>query len=106
MLRREFITLLGGAAGTCVAACRRRTTGWPGAVRLGAPPMPLRRTIPRDRPALARSGKNSKQLGWTEGRNIRIDYHWAEGDADPLASPSAAKLVGLMPDVILPATAR
>ena len=39
-------------------------------------------------------------MGWTEGRNIRIDYHWAEGDADRLRA-SAAKLVGLMPDVIL-----
>jgi putative ABC transport system substrate-binding protein len=39
-------------------------------------------------------------LGWTEGRNVRIDYRWAAGDADRLRR-YAAELVALAPDVVL-----
>ena len=42
-----------------------------------------------------------QQLGWTVGRNVRIDYRWAGGDAD--ARKHAAELVALAPDVILAA---
>jgi len=41
-----------------------------------------------------------QQLGWTEGRNLRIDIRWASGDAD-LYRQYAAELVALTPDVIL-----
>ena len=41
-----------------------------------------------------------RQLGWTEGRNLRIDIRWASGDAD-LYRQYAAELVALTPDVIL-----
>ncbi|MGH6729737.1 MAG: ABC transporter substrate binding protein, partial [Sphingomicrobium sp.] len=41
-----------------------------------------------------------QQLGWTEGRNVRIDYRWAAGNADD-ARKYAAELVALAPDVIL-----
>jgi putative ABC transport system substrate-binding protein len=43
------------------------------------------------------------QLGWTEGRNLRIDIRWNAGDA-ALARIYAAQLIGLMPDVILAAS--
>ena len=41
-----------------------------------------------------------QQLGWTDGRNVRIDIRWAGGDADDIRR-YAAELVALAPDVIL-----
>jgi putative ABC transport system substrate-binding protein len=41
-----------------------------------------------------------QQLGWTEGRNVRIDYRWGGGDVDRIRR-DAAELVALAPDVIL-----
>ena len=43
-----------------------------------------------------------QQLGWTDGRNVRIDYRWGAGDADDIRK-YAAELVALAPDVILAA---
>jgi len=43
-----------------------------------------------------------QELGWTEGRNIRVDYRWADGRADRMRA-LAAELVELRPDVILAA---
>src|SRR6266536_329992 len=42
------------------------------------------------------------QLGWTDGRNLRLDTRWAAGDADDIRK-YAAELVALTPDVILAA---
>ena len=41
-----------------------------------------------------------QQLGWTDGRNVRIDYRWGAGNADRIRR-YAAELVALAPDVIL-----
>ena len=41
-----------------------------------------------------------QQLGWTDGRNVRIDYRWGAGNADDIRK-YAAELVALAPDVIL-----
>src|SRR5262249_31007123 len=41
-----------------------------------------------------------RQLGWTEGRNVRIDYRWGAGDHESIRK-SVAELVALAPDVIL-----
>jgi putative ABC transport system substrate-binding protein len=95
--RREFITLLGGAA-----------AGWPLAARAQQPNR-VRRIgvlIPYaadDPEALARVGaflQGLQQLGWTVGGNMRIDYRFSAGSAD-LARKYAAELVALAPDVIL-----
>ena len=43
-----------------------------------------------------------QQLGWTDGRNVRIEYRWGAGDADDIRK-YAAELVALAPDVILAA---
>src|SRR5262245_31845620 len=51
-------------------------------------------------PRLTAFREGLKQSGWTEGRNIRIDYRWAAGDAEQLRR-YAAELVTLAPDVIL-----
>jgi putative ABC transport system substrate-binding protein len=49
---------------------------------------------------LAAFSQGLRQLGWTEGQNLRIDVRWNAGDA-VLARTYAAQLIGLMPDVIL-----
>ena len=41
-----------------------------------------------------------QQLGWTDGRNVRIDTRWGAGDADRIRR-YAVELVALAPDVIL-----
>ena len=46
-----------------------------------------------------------QQLGWTDGRNVRIDYRWGAGNADDVRR-YAAELVALAPDVILALAAR
>ena len=43
--------------------------------------------------------KALQELGWTDGRNVRIDYRWAVGNADRIRY--AAELVAVAPDVIL-----
>jgi putative tryptophan/tyrosine transport system substrate-binding protein len=94
MRRREFITLLGGAA-------------WPLAAH-GQQPERMRRigalnTLAAD-DALgqARHGaflQGLQQAGWSIGRNVQVETRWAAGDADRLRK-YAAELVALAPDVI------
>jgi putative ABC transport system substrate-binding protein len=97
MRRREFITLLGGAA------------AWPLAARAQQPER-MRRigvlmsSAANDREAPARIASflgGLQQLGWIEGRNIRIDIRWAAGDLDFNSKKYAAELVALAPDVLL-----
>ena len=97
MQRRDFITLLGGA----VAA-------WPLAAQAQQPEQMRRIGILMNRAAndaegqarLAAFRQALEQLGWSEGRNIRIDIRWGE-DKNDLERKYAAELVALAPDVIL-----
>jgi ABC-type uncharacterized transport system substrate-binding protein len=100
MRRREFITLLGGAA-----------VAWPLAARAQQPEQMRRIGVlmnrptddPEDRAYLAAFRQALQQLGWSEGRNVQlIDYRWASGDADRVRK-YAAELVAFAPDVILAA---
>src|SRR5262249_17620788 len=50
------------------------------------------------RAAVFRNGL--QQLGWSEGRNVRIDYRWGGGDADRIRR-NVAELIALAPDVVL-----
>jgi putative ABC transport system substrate-binding protein len=52
---------------------------------------------PEGQPRIAEFLDQLQGLGWTEGRNIRIDYRWASGDADRLRM-FAKELVDLQPD--------
>jgi putative ABC transport system substrate-binding protein len=52
---------------------------------------------PEGQPRIAEFLNQLQSLGWTEGRNIRIDYRWASGDADRLRM-FAKELVDLQPD--------
>ena len=97
MRRRDFITLLGGAAAAWPAVARaqqgervRRIGVLVGG--LGSDPVSMSQS--------EAFVQRLQQLGWTEGRNVRIDYRWAGGNADDIRKYSA-ELVALAPDVIL-----
>ena len=97
--RREFITLLGGAASLPLAARaeqgeRMRRIG---VLMNGA----ATATLPQSYVAAFVQGL--RQAGWTEGQNLHIDIRWNAGDA-ALARIYAAQLIGLMPHVILATT--
>jgi putative ABC transport system substrate-binding protein len=94
--RREFITLMGGAA------------AWPLAARAQEPDRMRRigvltNLVENDPEGQARDAaflQGLQQLGWTDGRNVRIDIRRTLGDTDR-ARRDAAELVALAPDVIL-----
>jgi putative ABC transport system substrate-binding protein len=97
MRRRDFITLVGGAAAT-----------WPLAVR-GQQPERMRRIgvlidfaadDPEGQALLRAFLQGLQQFGWTDGRNMRIDRRWGASDVD-LVRRFAMELATLAPDVVL-----
>jgi putative tryptophan/tyrosine transport system substrate-binding protein len=97
MRRREFITILGGAAATWPLAAHPQQ---PNGVRRIGVLMPLAESDPPNKRQLAAFVRQLEELGWAEGRNLRIDYRWAAGDADRI-HVFAKELVTLQPHVIL-----
>jgi putative tryptophan/tyrosine transport system substrate-binding protein len=96
MRRREFIMFLGSAAAARpLAAYAQKREG----ARVGIL-MPFATTDPSWRLDTTALVGQLKQLGWTEGRNLRIDYRWASGDAERIQA-SAKELVAQKPDVIV-----
>jgi putative tryptophan/tyrosine transport system substrate-binding protein len=98
MRRREFITLLGGAAAWPVVARAQQSDRMR---RLGV----LMGFAEEDHEAQARVAgfkQALERLGWTNGRNIEFNYRWTLGDADRMRV-YARELVQLAPDVILSA---
>jgi putative ABC transport system substrate-binding protein len=100
MRRRDFITLLGGAA-----------AAWPVVARGQREPMRrvgVLESLAADDPAeparAAAFAQGMQELGWGVGRNLRIDYRYGGGNVD-LFRRQAAELVALMPDVILASAA-
>jgi len=95
MKRREFITALGGAAAWPVVARaqqdRVRRIGW-----LSVTP----ENDPLGRARLGAFLRAFKDLGWMEGRNVRIEYRWS-GANQARAKADASELIGLGLDVIL-----
>jgi putative ABC transport system substrate-binding protein len=95
--RRDFITLLGGVAATWPLAARAQQGER--MRRIGA----LMNLAADDPEALGRITafvQGLQQLGWTDGRNVRIDARWAAGNADNFRK-YAAELIALAPDGIL-----
>jgi putative tryptophan/tyrosine transport system substrate-binding protein len=95
--RRELLTLLGGAAAAWPLAARAQQGG--GMRRIGV----LEPLAVDDPEALARVtavAQGLQQLGWTAGRNVRIDYRWGAGDPDRIRQ-QAAELAALAPDAVL-----
>jgi len=95
--RRQFITLLGGAAAV-----------WPLAAHAQQPNRMRRIGVMMGVPESNQNGQawlsafiqGLAHLGWASGRNIHIDTRWGAGDASGVRA-SAAELVGLKPDAIL-----
>jgi ABC-type uncharacterized transport system substrate-binding protein len=96
MRRRKFITLLGGAAAWPLAAAAQQTDRVRRVGALGA----LAADDPEGQARLAAFREGLQQLGWIDGRNVRIDSRWGAGDADDIRK-NAKELVALAPDVIL-----
>ncbi len=97
MRRRQFISLLGGAAAAWPLAARAqqgervRRVGW---LDAGNESDPVSQT---NRAAL---GEALTKLGWIDGRNLKVDLRFGAGDANRMRA-SAAELVALAPDVIV-----
>ena len=97
MRRREFITLVGGTAAT-----------WPLAARAQQGEQMRRIGVlvsavegdPKQLEYITAFAQGLAELGWTVGRNVRIEYRWGAGDLDRFRR-YAAELVALSPDVVL-----
>jgi putative tryptophan/tyrosine transport system substrate-binding protein len=96
MKRREFITLLGGAAAWPLKARAQQ----PERVRRIGMLGNLAADDPEGQARLAAFREGLQQLGWIDGRNVRIDSRWGAGDADNIRK-YAKELVALAPDVIV-----
>ena len=94
MKRRQFITLLGGAAVWPLAARAQQPDGMR---RIGVL-MGLAEDDPEIRARLAAFRQGLEKRGWSEGRNVRIDYRFAPASAQ--MQVLAKELVALQPDVI------
>jgi putative ABC transport system substrate-binding protein len=97
MRRREFLGVLGGA-----------TVAWPLAAGAQQPARMRRIGVlinlaaddPQSMARIAAFLQELQQLGWTDGRNVTIDYRWGAGDQGRIRK-AAQELVALAPDVIL-----
>ena len=97
MKRREFITLLGGAAGWPLAA---RAQQGQRVRRVGVLIVAYTQTDPEAQARVAAFLDTFQKLGWADGRNVRIEYRWGAGEADG-GKAAAAELVRSAPDVIV-----
>src|SRR5215469_5622119 len=93
MRRREFITLVGGSAVAWPLALRAQQSGQ---MRRIAVLMPFAKDNSEGQARIAAFVQGLQKLGWTEGRNLQIEYRWGSGDLQK----AATELVALSPDVI------
>ena len=98
MKRRDFLTLLGGAAASWPLVVRAQQQGE--RVRRIGVLMSTAVDDPQDPARLAGFAQGFQELGWTIGRNLRIDYRWSASSPDN-ARKYAAELAALAPDVML-----
>jgi hypothetical protein len=97
MKRREFITLVGGAAAAWPLTARAQQ---PDRMRCIGVLMNLAADNREAQARIAAFLQGLQQLGWTDGGNVRIDYRWAAGDTGRFQR-YAEELLALAPDVIL-----
>jgi putative ABC transport system substrate-binding protein len=96
MRRREFITLLGGAAALPLAAHAQQ----PERMRRIGVLSGVAAEDQNNKVRLAAFQQSLQQLGWTSGHNVHIDYRFAAGNPENYRK-YAVELVALAPDVIL-----
>jgi putative tryptophan/tyrosine transport system substrate-binding protein len=97
MKRRDFITLLGGAAAAWPLAARAEQAD---RLRRIGVLSSLAADDPETQARHAAFLQGLQEWGWTTGRNVQIDYRWGAGDVDRFRK-YAVELVALAPDVIL-----
>jgi putative tryptophan/tyrosine transport system substrate-binding protein len=97
MRRRDFIRAISSAVAAWPIAARAQQ---PERVRRIGVLVPGTADDAELKARIAAFQQGLRELGWTDGRNVRIDVRWGAGDADRIRS-SAAELVALAPDVIL-----
>jgi putative ABC transport system substrate-binding protein len=98
--RRAFITLLGSAAAAWPLAARAQQREQ---VRRIGVLMAQAANDPEGQARIAAFLQGLQELGWSVGRNLRIDIRWSAGNADD-THKYAAELVALAPDIILAST--
>jgi putative ABC transport system substrate-binding protein len=96
MRRRDFISFLGAAASWPLAARAQQAERMR---RIGVL-LNLAENDPETKVRLNAFLQALQELGWSEGKNLQIDYRWGVGDPDRHRK-NAAELVALAPDVIL-----
>ncbi len=94
--RREFITLLGGAAASLPLAARAQQER----MRRVGVLMGLVASDPEGQSRVAAFEHGLRELGWVKGRNLWIEYRWAGGGENELRN-HAAELLAMAPDLIL-----
>ena len=99
MRRREFIAGLGGAAAAWPLAAQAQQGD---RVRRIGVLMPGDENDPRVKPLVSALTQALADLGWADGRNVRIDLRWHGDDINRIGA-LAQELVGLQPDLILTA---
>ena len=97
MRRREFVTLIGGAAATWPLVARAQQTE---PIRHIGVLVNRGADDAEGQSRLAALKQGLEQLGWSDGRNVRIDVRWGEDDPERMRK-YAAELVALSPDVIV-----
>ena len=96
MLRRQFIAGLGSAAAwPVVARAQQLDRVW----RIGVL-MPFGENDPEGKPRISGFTQALADLGWTDGRNVRMDIRWGGGDINRMQL-LAQELVGLQPDIVV-----
>src|SRR5215207_4349127 len=101
MRRREFLGVLGGAAAAWPLAARAQQGQR--VRRIGVLFVAYTQTDPEAQARVAAFLDTFQKLGWTDGRNVRIEYRWGAGEADG-GKAAASELVRSAPDVILVAS--
>jgi len=96
MRRREFISLVGGAAAWPLTARAQQ----PDRLRRVAILEPIAKDTPSAQERYTAFLEAFEQLGWTPGRNVLLEARWGEGD-DAATRKYAQELIALAPDVIL-----
>jgi putative ABC transport system substrate-binding protein len=97
MKRREFITLLGGAAAAWPLPARAQQSG--GMRRIGVLSS-ASESDPDQQAMIAAFRRALRDLAWIDGRNLQIDRRWAAGHAAQFAT-FAKELIALQPDALL-----
>src|SRR6516164_888480 len=100
MRRREFIAGIGSAVAAWPVVARAQQGN---RVRRIGMVMPFDENDPVMKPLFSAFAQALADLGWTDGRNVRLDLRWGADDTNQIRA-RAQELVGLQPDIIVTAS--